>query len=262
MSSYVNTILLDHPHAYYRMQEISGNSISEYHNRYTGNIIGGHSLNEQSLINCQGSSVYFDGTNGYSELGPLGDLGSQLDQGFSLSCWVKVTTNGTIQTVVGNYTSGTFIGVFLDFSQSQVLNGHIQLDIGDNGTGRLIAEVRQNTGITDGAIHHLGVSGDINTNTAIITVDGVTQPITYSVQNSPYILTNFGNMGIGANIFLTTPTNFFEGNIDELAIFNSVLNAADFQRHYAAGLACVPCGQRPFVYPFQQPFLKPFGEYS
>jgi VCBS repeat-containing protein len=88
--------------------------------------------------------------------------------------------------------------------------------------------------LTDGAWHQVVAVRDNSTNDNIIYVDGIEQ----GRSNHNYLV-GFGSATAELNIgwLANTATGlYFNGSIDELALYNRALSPAEIQEHYAAGL--------------------------
>lgn len=249
MASYLNTILADNPYAYYRHEEPSGTTATDVMGSYDGTYNGGVTLGQPSLVPCEPltNSVSLDGVDDYVDLGTLGSLGTQLNLGISISAWVRITSTGAAQSLCGGsnltptFTTQTQLSVFMDHSFVPQQNnlGRVAVHfIGLAGPGNDIAvHMLTNSNITDGNLHHFGLSIDPVTANVIMTLDGVQLPLTYINQNPIATFVDFNDFSIGAYKYWNGHANFYNGGVDEFVIFNRPLSASELINHYNVGMA-------------------------
>lgn len=177
-----------------------------------------------------GEAFNFDGTSGYVATSSL----INNPQTFSLTLWFQTTT-----------TNG---GVLISFDSDQYIQSGDSYDrnIYMDNTGALhfgvwnggAAQVNTGPGYNDGNWHY--VVGTLSTNTALnLYIDGVL------VGNNPAVTyaqeTYNGYWRIGQDNLDNWPTQFqpnsyfFQGQIDEVAIFNTALSAANAAAVFDAG---------------------------
>jgi len=167
-----------------------------------------------SFSNLQ--SLEFDGVDDYVNCGNGASL--QFSNTLSVSCWVKTSTSskGILAIRVGNTpTQEAF---------SLTSSGEIRM----NNFTRLTA----NTSILDNNYHHIVVTYNtlLATNNLKIYIDGI---LDNSVNRNVVI------QGSGTNYLIIgeyRASNFFNGNIDEVSVFNSELSSSDVTSIYNSGV--------------------------
>ena len=165
-------------------------------------------VDNSALSNYSKRSFAFDGIGDKIELGNPTDL--QITGAFSFSCWV-------------NTTSTNYEGIY--FKGNSVALSDIYIRRQNNGTVRFFINnvsknVTSNTTVNDGNWHHI-MCVYVPSTSMTIYIDGSqdaknTNTIPVSINN------NYGNISIGEG-----GGQFFNGKIDEVSIFNTVVDIAD-----------------------------------
>jgi len=190
-----------------------------------------------------GPVVVFDGASQYVNVGTMRDFGSRVNRGISIELWLKSSITNAVMVPCGMMkTSSGLTSVILRINSSitsSLLAGGVRFAITDlDGPTVLSGGANFNTGITNGRIHQLVVTIKPDINTIAIYVDGVSQAITYQLQNTP---NNFENWTqpffIGANNGFGTPTQYFNGQIGHISMWNRVLRNNEVQQLYAQPLS-------------------------
>ncbi|MFN0060140.1 MAG: LamG domain-containing protein [Planctomycetota bacterium] len=163
---------------------------------------------------------------------------------FSIDAWVRLTDNipGEHSIVSKLDTNGTGPGyaLFVDGS------GYLSFLIQDTSIGNIFTPTNLAANVNDGNWHHVAVSydRDRSLNGVRMYVDGNrVDPDTFSGFGYGN-LSNAQPLYIGAGTFPVF--NYFEGNIDEVEIFDRVLLAGEVRELYEAG-AYGKCKERCHV---------------
>lgn len=215
--SYAASILADGAVGYWRLGESSGTVLVDELGTHNGTYISSPTLGSASLIaNDSNTSVLFTST----QKGNISNTTTiDLTSNFTLECWVK-TTDTTLNTLIfGSYYAATNvghgIGLYLD-------NVFMAFD----GVSSLIVS---RPAVFNGNPHHLvatyaGASPNI---TGTLYVDGVSigSTVNRSVSHSDALGVASYSQAAGA----------MNGNMDECAIYNTVLSLATIQAHYELG---------------------------
>jgi hypothetical protein len=173
-------------------------------------------------------SVLFNGTTQY---GTAGDVFSfEYTDDFSISCWVKTTDTGGY-LVNKQDTTANYRGYGLALNASGETDFVLR-----SGPGNYILVKSTTGGLNDGAWHHIVVtwSGDATPVAADVTlyVDGTPEtPVVVQDTLSGTIIT-------AADLTVASrdgTEEFRAGNLDEVAIYNKVLNAAEVLQIFNAG---------------------------
>ena len=171
-------------------------------------------------------SLEFDGSNDYVDCGNDSSLNWGDGDG-TVACWFKTTDTGTSDIVMnGSYsTDGKGYVLLIDS------NGKFQFAIDDN-SGAGVKYVLSTTSANDGIWHHIaGVREGTNIR---LYVDGVEDAA------SPTAIASYGSLDISDNLFFGAGTNqaggsagnFYQGNIDEVAIWNTSLTSNQIKTLY------------------------------
>jgi hypothetical protein len=176
-----------------------------------------------------GSALSFDGVDDYVEIpyDPSFNLSS-----FTLQAWVKFTQNDTYARIIsrpsgGNPTDG--------YSFFVLGNAWGKLYGGVQGEGQAYSVSVSTSPFTfaDDNWHLATFVRDVEANNISIYVDGVLYG-SYPDSSPGDMEHNYQGIIIGS---YDGSTDFFEGLIDEVAIYNRALSAEEIQQHYQNGLA-------------------------
>jgi len=193
---------------------------------------GGTALTSTSKLGTQAANFTTPDTDAIFH-GTLGNLGSQLADGFSYSVWIKSTAvdRGTLFTVMdvespccANYVSlqfnvNTYYTPQLGALNLRAISNNFQ------GNGDIQCGVSSNTGLTDGNWHHLGISLETASSTCRFVLDGIQLTTQYSSQINFNNYTNFVTPWYSAGWVFT-------GQMDEAAVWNAVVTPEEFRRIY------------------------------
>ena len=220
-AAYQDEVLADNPVAYYRFEETSGTTATDTSgNANDGTYNNGVALGVTSAP-ALGRAGGFDGIDDYVS------TARTVSTDFTLEMWINSRApsltgtdsyegNGLLWSDVG--------GVANDFTMA-ILNNGLSFFAGDSGI-----TVTSANAINDGRWHHLVVTRALGGSTQIF-VDAVVRG-TVPSGNSP--LDANPAIMIGGNVL---DNRYFNGLIDEVAYYPSVLSAARIQAHFLAGSA-------------------------
>jgi hypothetical protein len=182
---------------------------------------------QQPYNDACGNVLVFDGTNDYVDLGP--DLGNFGTNDFSVSVWFKANPSSATQTIIGK-RSAPSNGNFWTITITPTGKIVTELDEGGNPRYNPIISASANT-YNDRNWHHVVLTRADKT--ATLYLDGVLEG-----QKSTSALTNLAppaNATIGARFVNSTANNFFSGQIDEVAFYNTELSLAEVGILYSTG---------------------------
>jgi hypothetical protein len=223
--SYSGAILADSPNIYYRLGESAGTTArdSSGHGNNGAYSASGVTLGVASAIaNDTDTAITLDGTNGFVQE----TSGAGVPTGFanrSIEAWFK-TTSATDMPIVAYGTPGVanqYFGVYVNGTSIEV----------KTGAGTTIT-FPGSASLANGAWHHLVVtydSGVIAGNLKVY-IDGVNFGTQTSTTNLSTTLDAAG-LEVGKD---DTPA-FFNGSLDEVAIYSTVLATYQISNHYKAG---------------------------
>ncbi len=167
-------------------------------------------------------SLLFDGVQNYVSLGTMGNFGSNLGNGFYCSFQIKTTS--TASKFVGFQQNNLTVSFAFNIKSNGGANTNsIYFKFGDTGGRFLQAGIDSPTiNFTNGNIHTIAFSVNFVTNTITATIDGVSQTITYNLQQTLSTFTNFTQpFYIGVYNNNGTPGNFFACTLDNFQIGTS-----------------------------------------
>jgi len=201
--------------------KLSGDARDYSGNGNDGTLMGGVTWSEDRMGQAKGAAE-FDGESGYVEVDSLSDVG---ENNITYSLWVKPNTNGhnstdvyNFDTFMGKHGSGYSGDLAVGYrADNKVRVYYENLSIGnyiDSINPIIINEWTHVTVVTNSSSVSLYVNGVLN-----------------SIGN---IATNFviDKMGIGNAILLDTWTTHFNGQIDDVRVYNRALSEAEIKALY------------------------------
>ncbi len=167
-------------------------------------------------------STIFGGTDEYVDCGVAADLNFDRVNPFSVSFWLKATTNALVYAVSKAESAGNARG----WSVRMGANGDLRFNlISISSTNHLQVRTDPFT-INDSLWHHIVVTYDGSTNASGVTiyVDDVSISLTISVDTLTSTTTNAVNMQISGR---QGTDSVFIGTIDEVSVWNKELTSAE-----------------------------------
>lgn len=224
-TDYFHTILADSPAAFWRLGETSGqfadraddadagtNSLGAHPGTVNGTITRGVA---GTIANDPDLAITPNGTTGYVSVADHADL--DFGDTFTLEAWIRKAVDGTFMSIIAKGTNA------------------YQIRMADNNTLQLLREnvaliVSSTITITGTGWHHVAVTK--TGATVVLYIDGVN--VTGVVTNQTFTNTST-SLHIGRRV--AAADEFFNGSIDEVAVYPTALSAARIRRHYIAGLS-------------------------
>lgn len=218
VTSYYDTVIADTPLGYWRLGETTGSVAADSSgNGYNGTYVS-CTQGAASLVNNSGGDLAVSG-NGTSSQITVGAISSlyNLSRSFTLEAWIKPSSTSGIY---GIWSAG-----YLGFCMRQNAAGIELLSDYSVSLGTI------NCSFVTGTRYHIVLAVDASGNFTLY-LNGVsfaTGSIAAYTYSGSYV--RIGADGSNA----TTVDNFFGGSIDEVAVYNYVLNASRVAAHYSAG---------------------------
>ena len=163
-------------------------------------------------------AVKFDGKDDYVGMNRGSGRGSVLEitgTNLAVECWFKIDDPSAIwRGMCGNYHSGTG-GYML------IYTGQLALYFGKTATGAVVSSEN----VSDGKWHH--AVGVLDNGTMKLYVDGMGT----SGKTGETVLTSAYFFAIGRY----GDSNYFNGTIDEIAVYKRPLSADEIKNHYETG---------------------------
>jgi hypothetical protein len=215
--SYKDTVLDSGPVSYWRLGESSGLSATDSKGTNTGTYANSPLLAQPGAVAADSnSSVGFDGLDDYVDVTDTADF--DITGPISVEAWIKVVSwDDNWQAIVTKGDSAYRLHRFLNTD-----------NLSFAADGLSCADVQGTKNVNDGAWHH--VVGEWDGTTKSTYVDGV---LDTSCPASGTIATNGYDLGIGENF--QQPGRNWDGSIDDVAVYNHALTAAEVQLHYDSG---------------------------
>jgi hypothetical protein len=220
-AAYQDEVLADNPVAYYRFEETTGTTaIDSSGNGNDGTYNNGVTLGATGAP-ALGRAGGFDGVDDFVS------TARTVSTDFTLEMWVISTAPSLTGTdsYEGNGLLWSDVGGGANDFTMAILNNGLSFFAGDSGS-----TVTSANAINDGRWHHLVVTRAMGGSTQIY-VDGILRG-TMPSGNSP--LDANPAIMIGGNVL---DNRYFNGLVDEVAYYPSVLSAARIQAHFLAGSA-------------------------
>jgi hypothetical protein len=171
-------------------------------------------------------AITLDGSTGRALIAFVSSTGEcDVEDVFTLEAWIKKAANGTSMGILSDQDSGYYMR----------MNSDNTLGLNKQGISDI---VKSTTTITDTNWHH--VVATKSGATVALYIDGV--DVTGTVTNAT-IATLTTTALIGAR-HIATPDEFFNGSIDEVALYPTALSAAKVLFHYQLGVGTVTSGTR------------------
>jgi Concanavalin A-like lectin/glucanases superfamily len=220
-------VLADSPRAYWRLGETSGATAVDQLGVAPGTYTGGVVLGAVgALTGDPNTAARFDGSDDRVIMGDPANGSLDFGTGdFTAEAWVKTAVNGERAIASKRLTS---TGAYWQFTVTDDpgRTGTIRVNISDGSVIReLYGPARR---VDDGAWHHVVVVFDRDVGVTVY-VDGISlatpAPATGDVSNT-------GPFLVGKS----TGYGYFNGDIDEVAVYPAVLPAARVQAHRLAGI--------------------------
>ena len=174
-------------------------------------------------------SITLDGTDDKIALGPSDSMILDGFSGITLSLWIKTSTAGGY--LFSNLRQSDGSNFSLRFHANSALTGSpLRLEgLILNGSGTLIKPITT-ADVADGAWHHIVLTGKASEQVlyidgAVAAGDDATTTGAFGMDASSDVA-HIGSFGSGS---------FFDGQIDEVSIWNSALNLASVQAIYNKG---------------------------
>ncbi|MFC1623921.1 LamG domain-containing protein [Candidatus Omnitrophota bacterium] len=187
-----------------------------------------------------GGCLEFDGTDDYVNCGDNGTLDFN-NNDFTVTAWVK-TSSSSIGTIVNKGPSGTYgtgvprWHVWVSSNGNGKVDAYIEDADGDNQDGGTNSHTwDSDTAINDGNWHFVTVVYILTSGSSKIYIDGIAQSDTRD-------LSSVDNVSNGYNVIMgfrreDVPTDYFDGTIDDVRIYDYARTADQIMVDYNAGTA-------------------------
>ena len=247
--AYATTVLGDSPSAYWRMDESTGTTMVDTQSVDPGTYQGGFTLGQSSLIApASGTSVTFNGSNGYGTAPTLTPLQGANTR--SVELWFQTTYNGGQPLFDSGAAGGSAYQLFnLQLTGPNTVGGNPPnpntpgLYLGTWGEdvyvpGLFLADGKRHHVVLELSANNLWIYVDNTLPTGFIASNGwTTRYLVSQPFNLPTALNTTGNPILIGNTRTNFGggINFFQGQIDEVAVYSTALTSTQVQNHWQAG---------------------------
>lgn len=247
---YSDVVLSDQPFAYYQFDDASsgdGDTAMDATGLYDGTYVGAPSLVKDTPEKIGGTSLEIvrGATDSYVTA-PLTPLGSLLGEGFSFEFWIKTTDTATRKRIFGTFNDGSNTSVTVASNSGpnyQETVGSTQIFMRKEGNGSYSAAFDQSVvDIYDGNWHHVVWTAENMASPGAdpyrVYIDGLQVPLTYGATWSTAEFVDFDNPFYIVQSGRGSPFGnaAMEGQLDEFAVYDSVLTEEQILAHYQAAL--------------------------
>ena len=212
--------------SYWKLDETSGSTYADY--------VGTNNATSSNLPTSTTGRVngaqLFNGTSNSITAPRIAAYDFAVNTSFTFEAWVKHPT-GSIsneEIIMERKPSSGALAINLKFDSSPYAKFSVR-----NNNYAEIFWVQGTTSLLDNNWHHVVGVRDASTNQLKIYVNGVLENTTSASYTSGFTSVNEG-ISIGRRS--STNNKFFNGSIDEVAVYNSALDAATILQHYNNGL--------------------------
>jgi autotransporter-associated beta strand protein len=237
-AAYQTQVLADTPLLFYRLNDAGATAADQSGNSHSGTYIATPTLGVPGLGTPTDNGVTFNGTTQYvSAPASANPFGATL--GTSSYEFVFNTTNTTAKgALFGTFNTGSTTAAVVALNENAAGSGavaanSVRLFLRDDGNNFLGAAF-ENAAMSDGNFHHLlytyDAAGATSADKVKVYFDGVEQALTFAPggNGSPSTFTNFGfTPDFAARNVRGTHGQFFNGTLDEAAIYSTVLTVDD-----------------------------------
>jgi hypothetical protein len=225
-SSYSDAIVASAPETYYRLGDSSGTTaVDASGHSHDGTYHNGISLGATGAIQGDAdTAISLDGSDDYVSLPGL----TLQNRSFSVEAWIKPASSPPAQQAIFTAADSAFtdVAIFRVYSA-----GHLAFSYASE-------TLAASSVITFGAWHHVVYTYDYAADISILYVDGTARA---SNSAGPYTASSVDYL----NLASTVGGDFFKGDLDEVAIYFTVLSSADVVAHYETAGYSIPATPTP-----------------
>lgn len=171
----------------------------------------------------EASALNFDGVNDYVSLGNLPSINFEKTNMFTLESWIKTATTTSEKPIISKMINSS---PFRGYELLMTSDGKIGLYLINNYPSNYIRVETQANNFNNNQWHHIAVSynGNSNASGIAIYVDGFMQPVNVIANSLNDTITTTAELRLGVR---TSSTNYFNGSIDEVRIWNTVRTTSE-----------------------------------
>ena len=211
--------------SYWKLDETSGNIFADY----VGTNNASTTNRPTSITGRVNSGQQFNGTSNYLGAPRIASYDFGVNTSFTFEAWIKHVSGSYLgeEIIVERKAPNSNLAVNLKFAGTRTISFSAR---------NLAGEVFTATGTTvlyDNNWHHVVGVRDAVTNQLKVYVDGILERTVSAVYTGGFAS---ATEGISIGWRNSTEDKFFNGSLDEVAIYNSALDASSITQHYNNGL--------------------------
>jgi lysophospholipase L1-like esterase len=229
--------------SYWKLDETSGTEYADSYDDNPGEATVSAPAPEANgrVGGCQD----FNGTTNRITVNDDPSLDWAFDSSFTIELWAKFTNvSSRNKVMIGRDQGGGSPHWWVGAEQNTGNGMFVLLDSNNNGTW-----ITGSTALNNDSWHHIVAVKDESVDRIRLYIDGVKEDST-----SHNYTAGFGastTLGIGYMAYNGTPDYFYDGLLDEIALYSRALSDTEIQAHYTNGMAgqsyCVPDSAAPVI---------------
>jgi len=213
--------------SYWKLDDATPGTYVDYYGGYDGlALVSPPTPSSPGIVgDCQD----FNGTSDFITVAddPVFDWAA--DDNFTIELWFNATNVASRNKVmIGRDQGGGYPHWWLGLSQNTGYATWNQLDANKNGTA-----VNGSTSLNDGQWHHLVAVRDESLNQNRLYVDGSLVGTSYHDYTAGFEANT--SIGIGYMAYNFNPDYYYDGKLDEIALYTRALDPAEIQDHWNGG---------------------------
>ena len=222
--------MADSPTAYWRLGESSGSTMNDASgNGYNGSYSGTKTLGEAAIIYDTDTCVLFDGSSGYGSQSTVNTAVAGT-QHATLEAWINRTSSSDTCQIGFNTNSGYRFefswhsdGNLYAVAENGGTTGVVYTALGGTGTHH-IALAYDGTQASDGLRVTIYIDGQPVSNVDTGIAGTISTTLASSSNLGPFYIGHDAGSGL-----------YFNGHVDEVAVYDTTLSAAKVLSHFLAG---------------------------
>lgn len=231
LASYEQAVLTSGPLVYYKLDETSGMVAADSSgNGNDGTYTGGVTLGQETLVEGEPFSASFDGTDDYVAGPSLGAIVYPV----TLEVWIDVASLNNSAPLISTHNHDD---AYYGLSLAVLSTGAVTIRAGD-GAGKGAenrVSLTSDPLISLNTTYHLAAVARSETDVAIYVNGSLVAPLTLSGTGGT-MSTSAGLLRVGEDTTSNTLDLYFNGFIDEPAIYTRELSDQEIADHYNAGI--------------------------
>ena len=208
--------------AYWRLQESGGTTFSDEKNSHDAMASSAPS----QVAGISGKGQFFGGFS-YLSVPSHSQFNWASNSSFAIELWVKFSNSeANTQVMIGRDDPTNQTHWWIGKTASGTIQWYMRASDGSNGA------VTTSSAYNNGQWHHIVAVRDGATQKNYLYVNGILQNTGGTTVSLGGNLSSTADLTIGNMIFNNSPMYYFDGSIDEVAIYSTILSGTDVSAHY------------------------------